>query len=230
MRVSLGRKYRKQGRFFSALFMRNPVLVLGLDLPFVIACATSLKIAVALSIEMLLIHMVTMVAAMITVHRLPLWSRVLVNAGVSTIMMTVARALLQGMFPDLTNYVGMYVYLMAVNGLTIYQATHVTREDRPWPVLTVAFMNALAFSLTMVLVSLVREYFGNGTLWGIPLGTGRGLGGLLLPFGGFIAVSFFLAFAKFLNKKLLALSIAEAVRRDSKYTELWPGFDEADEN
>lgn len=222
MNLSLSKKYRRQQGAFRTLLFKNPVLVLGLDLPFVIACATSLKNAVALSMEMFIIHIATMVAAMITVRFFPRWSRMLVNVGVSTIVMTLARHLITGIFPDLTNRVGMYVYLMAVNGMTIYEAAQLTKQGKPLPVLGRAFMNALAFSLTMLLVSLLREYFGNGTLWGVIFPVPVKLSGLLLPFGGFIIMGLLLAFANFFNKKLLAFSISESIRRDAHYTEIVP--------
>jgi electron transport complex protein RnfE len=219
VKISLARKYRRRGRL-SALLAKNPVLVLGIDLPFVIACATSLKIAVAMSIEMFIIHMVTMTAALILVRALPLWSRILVQVAISTVTMTLARYLITMLFPDLDNYVGMYIYLMAVNGLTLYQAATVERKQRPGPVLVTAFLYALAFALTMLVVSLFRELIGNGTLWGLPIPMPIRLDGFLTPFGGFIIMGFALAFFKFLNKRLLALSITEAIRRDAHYTEI----------
>jgi electron transport complex protein RnfE len=219
VKISLARKYRRRGRL-SALLAKNPVMVLGLDLPFVIACATSLKIAVALSIEMFIIHIVTMIAALILVHALPAWSRILVQVAVSTVTMTLARTLITAMFPDLDNYVGIYIYLMAVNGLTLYQAATVEKKQKPLPVLVTAVLYALAFSLTMLVIALFRELIGNGTLWGIAIPIPYKLDGFLTPFGGFVIMGFALAFFKFLNKRLLVLTIAESIRQDARYTEI----------
>lgn len=220
MNVILGKKYRKQTRALNALLLKNPVLVLGLDLPFLIVCATTLRNAVALTIEMFLIHMVTMVVSMVTVRYLPNWSRMLVNVCAAFVMMTVARSLITGLFPDISNYVGMYIYLMAVNGITIYQSATITRKDKPWPVLARAFLNALAFALTMLLVSLFRECFALGTLWGIPLNLPMRFSGLAMPFGGFVLMGMLLALFKWINKKLLAYFISESARRDARYTEI----------
>jgi electron transport complex protein RnfE len=220
VKISLARKYRRGGGRLSALLAKNPVLVLGIDLPFVIACATSLKIAVAMSIEMFIIHMVTMAATLILVRVLPVWARALAQVAISTVMMTVARFFILRLFPDLDNFVGIYISLMAVNGLTLYQAATVEKSHKPVPVLVTAFLYALAFSLTMLVVSLFREVLGNGTLWGEAVPIPLRLDGFLTPFGGFIIVGFALAIFKFLNKRLLALSIAEAIRRDARYTEI----------
>lgn len=220
MNIALGRRYRKRQGAFSALLARNPVLVLGFDLPFVIVCATTLKTAVAMSMEMMIIHMTTMVVAMITVRTLPTWARVMVNVGFATIMMTIARHLITPIFPDLSNYVGVYIYLMAVNGLTLFESANLSRKMKLWPVMVSALMNALAFAMIMILVAFLRELFGSGTLWGVAVTLPIKLGGLQIPFSGFIMMGFLLAFAKFFNKKMLALTISESIRRDARYTEI----------
>lgn len=223
MKIALKRKHRRQRRgIFSALFVRNPILVLGLDLPFVIVCATTLKTAAALSLEMLIIHMVTVCVALVTVRTLPVWLRQIVNIGAAFITMTVARYWITRIFPDLANYVGMYIYLMAVNGITVYQCFQISRKAKPGKVLVSALMNAFAFALTMGVVSAVREYFSAGALWGVPLPIPARLSGLAVPFGGFLLMGFFLALAKFINRRMLAFTILEARRQDARYTELPP--------
>lgn len=206
----------------SALLAKNPVLVLGLDLPFVIVCAFNLRIAVALSIEMFAIHLLTVVVAMVAARYLPRWARMIVNVGAAFIVMTIVRSLLTNLsvFSDISNYAGMYIYLMAVNGITIYQCARITRNDKPWPVMVSAFMNAAAFALTMVVVAAFREYVASGTLWSIPIPGKIKLSGFAIPFGGFIIMGFLLAFIKMVNKRLLALSINEAIRRDARYIQL----------
>lgn len=222
MKLSVARRYKKKHKYLGNLLMKNPVLVLGFDLPFVIATATSLKNAVALSAELFLIHIITMIAAMFTCRRLPVWTRAMANVGVSTIVMVFARQLLLIPFPELTNSVGMYVYLMAVNGMTLFHANYLDWRAKPWPVMVVAMMNVLGFALTMLAVAAVREYAGNGTLWGVPVPMPFKMSGLLIPFSGFILVGFFLAFVKYFNKKLSAYSIMENMRREAHYTAIRP--------
>lgn len=220
MKVSHGKKHLRKRGALSLLFAKNPVLVLGLDLPFIIICTTTVKIALAISAEMFMVHMVTIAVAMLTVRKFPLWLRMLINVGASFVVMTFARSVITHFLPDISNHVGMYVYLMAVNGITIHQSAQITRKDKIWPVFSHAFMNALAFSLTMLLVSIFREFLSFGTLWGIPLLETYKLSAVALPFGGFILMGFLLAITRFLNKKILAFSIAESVRQEARYMEL----------
>lgn len=223
MNITILRKYRRRGRTLRALLARNPVLVLGLDLPFVIVCATTLKTAVALSAEMLFIHMVTMTVALLTL-RLPVWARPLVNVGVSFLAMMTVRFVIIGLFPELLNYAGMYVYLMAVNGITMYQSSRLGNRRRharkPGGTLVVAFLYALAFALVMLVVSLFREYFSSGMLWGIPVPSPFFISGLALPFSGFLFTGFLLAISRRASKRLLGFLLVETARREAHYTEI----------
>lgn len=220
MKFSRIKKYRKKHSLLSALLIRNPVLVMGLDLPFVIAGAVSLKNAAAMSIQMLMIHMVTMLAGMLTCRALPYWLRVLVNTCVSTGMMMAARALVVPLFPGVTNSLGMYLYLMAVNGMTVLLSSSIDKRAKLWPVITGALGNVAGFSLVAFLIALLREYMGSGTIWGVAVPVPLKLDGLLIPFFGFILTGFLLAGARFLNKRLLAFVMLEAARKDTRYTRI----------
>ena len=217
MKFSKIKKYRKRHRLLGALLMRNPVLVMGLDLPFVIAAAVSLRGAVAMSIQMFLIHMITMTVGIATCRKLPMWLRVIVNVMVSTLVMIGGRVLIVGLFHGVSSTLGMYLYLMAVNSMTVFQSITISKRAKLWPVISGAFLNALGFSLVVIVVGLLREIFGNGTLWGVPVGIPVKMSGLLIPFSGFIIVGFLLAFTRFVNKKLLAYSVAETARREARY-------------
>lgn len=220
MRFSTVKKYRRKHKLLGALFMRNPVLVMGLDLPFVIAAATSLKNAVAMAIQMFIIHMLTVLFGMAIRRRLPLWLRALACAGVSTLATVAVRALLIALFQGISNTLGMYLFLMAVNTMTVMGAAHVGRREMPRAVLSTALSNALGFSLVALVVALLREYFGSGTLWGIAVPVPIRLSGLLIPFSGFIIMGFLLALTRFINKILLAGALRETARKESRYTKI----------
>ena len=221
MNLSTVRKYTKKHSVVAGLLLKNPVVVLGLDLPFVIATSTSLRNAEAMSIMLLCIHMFTLLAARFTAGRMHRWLRMLCHIFVSTIMMVLTRALVVRMFhQDILNSLGMYIYLMGVNGMTIYQALAVKRKTPLLQVLAAAFQNVLGFVLVMFLLSFVRELLGNGTLWGVVIPLPAVFPGLLIPFSGFISVGFLLAFGRFLNKRVTAFLITESARTDLRYAQL----------
>jgi electron transport complex protein RnfE len=166
---------------------------------------------------MLMIHVVTVIIGRMFTLGLYLWQRVAINVTISTAIMLVSRELVIMMFPAIMNSVGMYLYLMAVNGLTLTQANARPGPRKLMPVLTRTLVEVCAFAGLMFIISFVREYLGNGTLWGVPVPVPFRQAGILYPFYGFIFTGFLLAFLRKVNKVLLAVRINDAERRESVY-------------
>lgn len=216
MKISAGKRYKKIHRSLNAIFISNPAIILGFAMPFLIATSTSLKNAVAMSIEMLCLHIVTMMFAVVFARKLPALPRAAITATVATIIMIPTRELIILMFGNLTNSLGMYIYLLPVNGLTMFQSLSLDKRSRPVPVLRRELYHVLAFVLTMFSLSLLREYFGSSTLWGVPVPAPFKMSGMLIPFSGFIMLGFLMAFVKLFNHKFFAFAINETYRRQTR--------------
>jgi len=195
----------------------NPALVHGVELPFLIVGASTLMNAAALSIMMLIVHMVTMIVARLLTIRLSLGKRAVVNVVISTVMMLIAREICIRIFPNIMIHLGIYLYLMAVNGLTLIQANARRGPTKLSQVLSRAAVDVVAFAGLMFAVALVREYFGNGTIWGVPVPIPFRQTAMLYPFYGFIIVGFLLAFLRRINKLMLAAKIRKAERIEDAY-------------
>ena len=217
MRLSSARKYRRSHRFWRDIQTNNPALVLGVELPFLIVGANMLRNAAALSIMMFIVHLVTMVFARMFTIRLPLAQRAVVNVAISTVMMLIAREICILIFPNIMIHLGIYMYLMAVNGLTLIQANARRGPTKLSQVLARAIVDIIAFAGLMFVIALVREYFGNGTVWGIPVPIPFRQTAILYPFFGFILTGFLLAFLRKINKLILAMKINETERVEDAY-------------
>ncbi len=218
MELSKVRRYRKRHKLIAALFSQSPVLIIGLNLPFLIATSVSLRSAAALSLELLVVHMGTMAVALLAARYCPRVVRPVINVATSTLLMMVARLWLTVFFRGVVDALGIYIYLMAVNGMTLTQTNALTKDSHPLPVLRGAFLNVAGFSVLMFVISFFREYLGSGTLWGNPVAVFLRLPGVLVPFFGFIVVGFLLAGAKVLNKKLLGLALRERALREARFS------------
>ena len=216
MKIQAGKSYKKRHRVISSIFISNPALVLGFDLPFLIATSTSLRNAVAMSIEMLFIHIGTIMFSVLFTRKLPVLLRALLTVMVSTGIMMLTRELIIFIFPDILNTLGMYIYLLSINGLTLFQSLSLTSRSRPLPVLRREFFHVLAFVLAMFSLSAIREWLGRSALFGIPIDMPYEMSGFVIPFSGFIAMGFLLAFVKAFNHGLFSFLIEEDHKRASK--------------
>ena len=217
MKISAGINYKKHHRAFSSLFISNPGIFLGFDLPFLIATSTSLKNAAAISAEILGIHIVTMSLSVIFTRKLPLWLRSIITTLLSAAVMMGIRELLRLVLPDTANSIAMYIYLLAVNGLTLFQALSLEPRARLAPVLKAEFYHVFAFITAMFVLSALREYIGVGALWGVPVASAYRLSGIMLPFSGFIMLGFFVAFLRFFNRRLTGFLIQENYRHQTRF-------------
>lgn len=194
------------------------MLVLGLDLPFIVVAATSLRNAAAMSLELLIIHVVTMLMAALFCRRLSRPARLPVSVAVSAVAMVGARILLRYLFRGIGNSLGMYIYLMAINGMTHLQVYRMDKKARPWRVLTGSLWDVAGFSAMALAVAALREFFGNGTLWGVEMPVKIVYSGMTIPFFGFILVAFLMAFLRYCTKRLTGAAMMEAARREAHYT------------
>jgi electron transport complex protein RnfE len=211
------KNYKRTHKYVKSLLIKNPALVLGFDLPFLIAATTSLKNAAAMSIEIFMIHMITIMLMVIFARKLEVWQRAAVTAVTSTAVMMLARELVTLIFPDIRNSLGIYMSLMAVNGLTLYQSLSLDKNSRPFPVLSREIVHVAGFVVSAFLLSTFREYFGEGMLWSNSVSVPFKLSGAMIPFSGFILMGFLLALIRFCNKRLVGLTIREEYRRESRY-------------
>lgn len=215
MNLSQIRRYRRRNRTLPRMVANNPLLIMGLDFPFVVVGATGLKNAVAFSVEMLFIHLFTMIVAYLIAPKLKIWQRVFATTIVSTVVMVFSRELVLMLIPDIENYAGMYLYLMALNGVTLFQANFLSKEAKLPKVMVSAMLNIVVFALTMTVVSVIREYLGTGTLWGIPVPSFARMEGVRAPFFGFILMGMLIALGRFINRKLTGFAIIDNMRRES---------------
>lgn len=217
MKISAGKSFKKQHRGLSALLVSNPGVFLGFDLPFLIATSTSLKNAAAMSAEILGVHMVTMALSVVFTRKLPLWLRSLITAALSAAVMMAIRESLRVFLPDVASSLATYIYLLAVNGLTVFQSMALKPRDRLMPVLRAELFHVLAFIMAMFVLSAIREYFGAGALWGVVLPAPYKLGGVMVPFMGFIMLGFFIAFLRCFNRRLMGFMINEHYRHRFRF-------------
>ena len=211
------KRYRKKHKLLSSQVWKNPVGRLGLDLPFLVVTSISLQAAATISIEMAMIHLGTVIAAIALCRVIPRWSRALVYPAVSTLIMLGAGRILGSLFPVVTEMMGMYIYLMAVNSMTFAGAMAVEREDKIYPVMARAVKCVAGFVVCMFAVSLVREYLGSGAVWGRGVPHIISMDGLFVPFFGFILLGFLLAGGRLLSKVMQRAALVEQARRDAVY-------------
>lgn len=196
------RKYRRRLKRTSGLIKNNPVVALGMALPFVIVPTLNLKSGLLISI---FIFVSTVPAATLApaVHKkipalylVPCYT-LLASAGVIVAQLLLRRqaVLLDGL--------GLYIPLAAVNSIML-DLTAVNPRKTPLRGLRDAVVICLGFTLVACGISAIREVLGNRTIWGVPFGLYPiKMVGVTLPFFGFIILGFLNALCRSVDRAVV---------------------------
>lgn len=124
----------------------------------------------------------------------------IVYTAVSVFTLFALLIIINQIFPNQLNNIGIYAPLLAFNSLVLCRS----EEDAPMLLGTETVTDALAltavFALIAVPVALIREILGSGELFGVSLGF-KGNTVFLMPFMGFILSGYLIAFVR----KMLSL-------------------------
>lgn len=208
------RKRRKRSRWIEGIFSKNPVLVLGLTLPFAIMITTNLKNAVALSILFACTVIPTVLLVSLTSKYLPKWFMPIVYTLFAMVLVIASAPLIQPISPEIIDSLGIYIPLVSVNSvLPMMYARYSEETAKPVMALVDSVTYSVGFSLALCLIGTVREFFGSNTLWGISIALPIKLSGLQIAFSGFILAAFFCALFRFIKRMMLWFAYSRLSRR-----------------
>ncbi len=178
----------KLSNIMKRVITSNPVLVLGLSLGPVVAISQSLKAGVSLSVAFGIIIVPVMAIIGFIPVRISKSVRIILSSLLSCLFFIPAFWFAQTIFPEVNDKVGIFLPLMVVNPIISSRTAKAAKGRFPLRSFIDGIETAFSFTLVMLVVSLIREVLGKGTLWDIPLGNLKGNISFLLPFMGFIIV------------------------------------------
>lgn len=200
-------KNKRIFHWFDGVLWENPVLALGLGVPFAVICTTTLKNAAALSVAMIFTTVPVYLTASLAGKYIPQWLRIVVYSLLGAAALIPARILAYQINPTLDDSLGIYFALMAVNpALLIPALSRRITEEKPWFALLHALCCSLGFAGVLFGIALIREPLGSGTFWGHLVTAPVRLSPIQYSFGGFLLLGYFAAAYQLLARLFLLLS------------------------
>ncbi|MDD3995878.1 MAG: electron transport complex subunit RsxE [Bacilli bacterium] len=194
------------------LFTRNPVLVQQMGLCPVLAVSTSLCNGIGMGLSVLAVLLCSSVIVALLRKIIPDRFRVLCCIAVTAIFTTAAGQLLQSFFPPLSDRLGIYVPLIALNSMILSRTETFAFRSRVDAAAVDGAVQALGYAMALLLLCAVRELLGSGTLGGGLLGAGgtgirilpegAGLRVLVLPAGGFLTLAVLIAATQYILRRM----------------------------
>ncbi len=187
---------------FQEIVVKNPVLIGTIGLCPVVAICTSLKAALIMSLVTILTLIVAQALSSLVLRHFPQWFRMSLYMLVGMFVVVPCILLVEKIDPATMVALGIYLPLLAVNPIIVRQCE---REGVNIG-LAESFVNSLCagfgYSAVLIVVGVVREIFGNGTVWGIKILPIVPAAGMLMPMGGFVVLAFMAAILRAYFRKI----------------------------
>ncbi|MEG2671707.1 MAG: Rnf-Nqr domain containing protein [Ruthenibacterium sp.] len=175
------------------IFLNNPVIMQGLGLAPLIVADSSLKNAVMLSVAVILLLMPTRVIAAVLSRFIHFRFRGLTYALTSATVYIGVLWAMNHLFPaaDLA-LLGLYLPLLVVDPIVLKRYERPQRE-RMDTAFQKGLITSIGYALVLILVGMVREILGAGTLYGAVIFKTALFPIAKLPAGGFMLLALMMA-------------------------------------
>lgn len=195
------------------LLRKNPVLVQLLGMCSTMAITTTLfnGVGMGLSVTVILILSNIFISALRKVipNKIRIAAYIVIIAG----FVTMVDLLLQAFIPALSENLGVFIPLIVVNCIILGRAEAFASKHNVWQSALDGLCQGIGYTLALVIMCLIRELIGNGTIAGgfSFINGGNGIRIVpeayrillfALPVGGFLTLGFVIAGSQWLSRKL----------------------------
>lgn len=182
------------------IFKGNPVLYLGVCLPFVIVPSMTLKSGVILSALMFIATIIPVALYSLMGNNISRNIKFIISTIVSTALVSLFFFFTRDVLADFYLIAGVYTMLFGVNGLTAYSQYKCEGKSAAESVLF-TFKACVGYSIVVCFISFTREFLALKTIWGQPADfLSIKLDGISFPFFGFIILGFLSAFFRCMER------------------------------
>jgi len=187
----------------SGIFDNNPVLAQFLGLTPALAVTASLENALGMSAAVGLVLVVSNVIISALRKFVPQKIRAAAFLVLIAASVTAVDLMMQVYLPKLSGSLGIYVPLIAVNGIILTRAEAYASKNGVFRSLIDGVSMAAGFTLALAAVGVIREILGSGTVWGMPLfgDNFRPAAMMSLAPGGFLTLGVLIAAANRLKSR-----------------------------
>jgi len=189
--------------FSKGLIKENPVLrlVLGTCATLALSTSASNAIGMGLATTFVLVGSNTTISLLRKVIpdkvRIPCYITLI--AG----FVTLVQMLIEAYSPSLKQALGIYLPLIVVNCIILGRAEMFANKNKVLPSILDALGMGVGFTGTLLIMGIIRELLGSGTVFGLPITAGyvSPIIIFLLPPGGFFVFGMMIAVANKLSEK-----------------------------
>ncbi|MFP4375858.1 MAG: Rnf-Nqr domain containing protein [Spirochaetales bacterium] len=152
------------GEIARGIGRENPVFMTALGLCPSLAVTAYFSSALALSLILIVVLLATAVSISLLNAVVPKQLQLVVGVAILATFVTIADVLVTVHIPPLAEQLGIYLPLLAINGVILNQAHHVAWRHSVGRSVLDALGRGVGFLIGLSLIAIVRELLGSGTL------------------------------------------------------------------
>ncbi|HPT82590.1 MAG TPA: Rnf-Nqr domain containing protein [Limnochordia bacterium] len=186
--------------FWEGLWTKNPVLVLALGLVPAVAATTTAANGLALGLITAVILVIAAFINWLLVPHVPDNARTAVKLLVLIVLVVAAYSVLLGQNPAMVSSLGIFLPLIAFSDLLLHQGEG---TDGLTQVVLGACGRGLGFTAVLLVLGIIREFLGSGSIFGQQIVEGA-LPPLALAAsvpGGMVVLGLLMAFVNLVSKR-----------------------------
>lgn len=191
------------------IFQNNPIAVQVLGICSALAVTISVKNALVMGVALTLVTAFSSFFISLLRNKIPSSIRIIVQMVVIASLVIVVDQVLKAVVYDVSKSLSVFIGLIITNCIVMGRAEAFAMSNPPIPSFLDGLGNGLGYSVMLFLVAVIRELFGNGSLFDIQLLQKVTDGGwyvpnglLLLPPSAFFIIALFIALLRMKNKNL----------------------------
>lgn len=147
----------------------NPVTLQVLGICSALAITVSIEQALVMTASVLAVLAAGNVIISMMRNIIPSRIRIIVQLVVVAALVIIVNEVLKAYLPDMAEKLSVFVGLIITNCIIMGRFEAFAMANKPWPSFLDAIGNSLGYGAVLVIVSVIREIFGAGKFFGVPL-------------------------------------------------------------
>ncbi len=161
----------------------NPIALQVLGICSALAVTISMSKTLVMCAAVIFVTAMSNFAVSLIRNRIPMSIRIIVQMTVISSLVIVVDQVLKAVAYDISKSLSVFVGLIITNCIVMGRAEAFAMSNPPWISLLDGFGTAVGYSVMLIVVALIREPLGTGTLMGYPILPVVANGGWYVPNG-----------------------------------------------
>lgn len=147
----------------------NPITIQVLGICSALAITVQVEQAVVMSAAVFFVLGAGNVVISLLRNLIPGRIRIIVQLVVVASLVIIVNQVLMAFLPDVSSKLSVFVGLIITNCIIMGRFEAFAMGNKPWASFMDAIGNATGYAIILIIVAVVRELFGSGTLYGFPI-------------------------------------------------------------